>query len=66
MPGHANAGSRPPQARWGPVACRDGFRAGIMLAADFRRLCCEIEVEACVNEVEASSVFCEIQRWSEP
>ncbi len=50
------------RTRDGVIACRDGFRAGTMRAGDFRRLCAEIDVRPSIEEVDGSSIFCEIQQ----
>ncbi len=53
------------RSRDGVIVCRDGFRAGTMRPDAFRRLCAELDADASIAEVDASSVFCEIQRGSD-
>lgn len=44
----------------GVIACKDGFRAGHMTPEDFRLLCAHVGVGCSVEEVDGSSVFCEV------
>jgi 2-polyprenyl-6-hydroxyphenyl methylase/3-demethylubiquinone-9 3-methyltransferase len=44
----------------GVIVCKDGFRAGAMGDAEFRELCKRIELEPTINEVDESSIFCEL------
>lgn len=44
----------------GVIVCRDGFRAGRMSPADWESLCERIGVTGHIDEIDGSSVFCEI------
>lgn len=48
--------------RDGTIVCTDGFRAGRLTPDELLRLCSGPAVEVAVNEVDGSSVFCEIER----
>lgn len=44
----------------GLIACLDGFRSGTMRAADFEALCRRLGVAGKLEEVDGSSLFCEV------
>jgi 2-polyprenyl-6-hydroxyphenyl methylase/3-demethylubiquinone-9 3-methyltransferase len=44
----------------GVIVCKDGFTATTVEQDDFLRMTAELELNATVNEVDESSVFCEI------
>jgi len=44
----------------GNIVCRDGFRAGLVSAAEFESLCAGLGLNADVSEIDESSVFCKI------
>ncbi len=44
----------------GVIVCEDGFRATTATADDFRRLAASVEVEPALQEVDGSSLFCEL------
>ena len=46
--------------RAGQIVCRDGFRATTFSPADFRALTAALNVEARIEEVDQSSLFCEL------
>ena len=46
----------------GVIVCRDGFTATMFAPEDFRVLAASLGVEARVEEVDGSSVFCEIAK----
>jgi hypothetical protein len=46
----------------GVIVCRDGFTATTFREGDFRALAASLGVEARVEEVDGSSVFCEIKK----
>jgi len=52
----------PEQTGDGVIVCRDGFRAGIMEAEDFRSLCTRLRLQAEIVEVDGSSVFCVLRK----
>ncbi len=45
----------------GAIVCKDGFRATTLGPADFRYLADRIGVAVLITEVDASSIFCEIE-----
>jgi len=45
----------------GVVVCKDGFRATTVGPAEFRVLAAELDVRPHIEEVDGSSVFCEIR-----
>jgi 2-polyprenyl-6-hydroxyphenyl methylase/3-demethylubiquinone-9 3-methyltransferase len=47
--------------RDGVIACTDGFRSGTMTPAGFEALCREAGLRFTIEEVDRSSVFCEIE-----
>jgi SAM-dependent methyltransferase len=49
-------------SRDGVIVCRDGFRAGRLTPDELRALCASVGVEAVVEEIDGSSVFCEITK----
>jgi 2-polyprenyl-6-hydroxyphenyl methylase/3-demethylubiquinone-9 3-methyltransferase len=51
----------PEQTRDGVIACRDGFRSGTMRPEAFEALCARLGLPAALQEVDGSSLFCEIQ-----
>ena len=46
----------------GVIVCRDGFTATTFRAGDFHALAASLGVEARVEEIDGSSVFCEITK----
>jgi SAM-dependent methyltransferase len=48
----------------GVIVCRDGFTATTFAPEDFLALAASLGVEACVEEVDGSSLFCEIVKPS--
>lgn len=53
----------------GVIVCEDGFRSGRMTAGDFRALCSRAGVAPRLDEVDGSSLFCEIRKppaWRPP
>lgn len=46
----------------GVIACKDGFTATTFRAEDFRALAASLGLEARVEEVDGSSLFCEIAK----
>ena len=44
----------------GVIVCKDGFRATTVGAEAFRRLVSDLHLDADVEEVDGSSVFCEL------
>jgi len=51
--------------RDGVIVCRDGFRATTVGADEFRALAQHVGTEARIEEVDGSSLFCEIRKWGE-
>ncbi len=49
-------------SRDGAIVCRDGFRAGRLTPGELRRLGSSLGLEARVEEIDGSSVFCEITK----
>jgi 2-polyprenyl-6-hydroxyphenyl methylase/3-demethylubiquinone-9 3-methyltransferase len=47
--------------RNGVIVCKDGFRAGAMSADDFRGLCSRLGQRPTIQEVDGSSLFCEVK-----
>ncbi len=47
-------------SREGTIACRDGFRAGMLSPAALGSLCRGMGLEGVISEVDGSSVFCEL------
>jgi SAM-dependent methyltransferase len=45
----------------GVIACEDGFRSGTMPPARFEALCREVGLAFTIEEIDGSSVFCEIE-----
>jgi 2-polyprenyl-6-hydroxyphenyl methylase/3-demethylubiquinone-9 3-methyltransferase len=45
----------------GVIVCKDGFRSGAMSPDDFASLCADLGVEGEIEEVDGSSLFCEIE-----
>jgi len=45
----------------GVITCKDGFRATTATPDDFRRLAATLNLTATIQEVDASSLFCEIR-----
>ncbi len=45
----------------GVIVCRDGFRASTFGADDFRKLASEFGLAAALDEVDDSSLFCEVE-----
>lgn len=52
--------------RDGTIACTDGFRSGRLKPEKLKRLCRSLGVKAAINEVDGSSVFCEIIKEGPP
>ena len=50
------------QTRDGTIVCRDGFTATTFAPEDFRALAASLGLKARVEEVDGSSVFCEIAK----
>ena len=50
----------------GVIVCEDGFRAGRLSPDQFRALCSRIGIDCQVDEVDGSSVFCDIIKPSTP
>jgi 2-polyprenyl-6-hydroxyphenyl methylase/3-demethylubiquinone-9 3-methyltransferase len=48
--------------RVGEVVCKDGFRSSTFCAEDFSRVCGERGVEPTIEEVNESSLFCEVTK----
>ena len=46
----------------GVIACRDGFRAGLMGEEELRSLCGKIGLFPLFREVDQSSLFCELKK----
>jgi len=46
--------------RNGVIVCKDGFRAGAMSPNDFRELCLQLGLRPKIEEVDGSSLFCEV------
>jgi 2-polyprenyl-6-hydroxyphenyl methylase/3-demethylubiquinone-9 3-methyltransferase len=49
----------------GVIVCKDGFRAGMMSPEGFRGLAARFGLVPEINEVDESSVFCEMVKWQE-
>ncbi|MFW9990682.1 MAG: class I SAM-dependent methyltransferase [Candidatus Odinarchaeota archaeon] len=45
----------------GTIICKDGFKATTYTAEDFSRLISEMKLEANIEEIDQSSIFCTIQ-----
>ena len=45
----------------GKIVCKDGFTATTLTPADFRALTAGLGAEVCIEEVDESSLFCELQ-----
>ena len=50
------------QTRDGVIVCKDGFRATTVNPQGFRALAASLDLTAVIEEVDSSSVFCEIRR----
>ena len=46
----------------GVIVCKDGFRAGALTETEFREICTALGCEPVIDEVDASSIFCEITK----
>jgi 2-polyprenyl-6-hydroxyphenyl methylase/3-demethylubiquinone-9 3-methyltransferase len=49
----------------GVITCKDGFRATTATPDDFRRLAATLDLNATIQEVDASSLFCEVRVGSD-
>ena len=49
------------QTRDGVIVCKDGFRADTISPDEFRTLSSDLDVEATIEEVDGSSLFCEVR-----
>ncbi|MHA2231478.1 MAG: class I SAM-dependent methyltransferase, partial [Candidatus Hodarchaeales archaeon] len=48
------------ETRNGTIVCKDGFRATTVSPADFTLLAADLHVQAAIEEVDNSSIFCTI------
>ena len=53
------------QTRHGVIVCKDGFRANTVDPEEFRTLCADLNLQATIEEVDGSSLFCEVRIRSE-
>jgi len=49
------------RTRDGVIVCKDGFRAETVGPDEFQSLCADLHLEATIEEVDGSSLFCEVR-----
>jgi len=49
------------RTRDGVIVCKDGFRAETVGPDEFQSLCANVHLDATIEEIDASSLFCEVR-----